>query len=100
MGDPPYNKLYSIMLAGYVFNKQALVRAFHDRLTGIASTSTNQWLLIFGIMGVVFGPCIGYWDCYFNLSVHVFVVTLFCIGEVGYTLTIIGVLNNNRDKFS
>ena len=100
MGHPPLNKLYAIMLAGYAFNKQALVRAFHDRLTGIASTGTNQWLFIFGVMGVIFGPCIGYWDVYFNMPVHCFVVALFCVGEVGYAMTIIAVLNNNRDKFA
>lgn len=100
MGNPPLNKLYAIMLAGYAFNKQALVRAFHERLTGIASPGTNSWLVTFGVMGVIFGPCIGYWDVYFNMPVHCFVVALFVVGEVGYALTIIGVLNGARAQFS
>jgi hypothetical protein len=41
MGLAPLNKLYAIMLTGYACVKQAYVRAYHHRLTGIASPCTN-----------------------------------------------------------
>jgi hypothetical protein len=98
MGHPPLNKLYAIMLTAYAFNKQACVRAYHDSLTGIASPCTNHVMLIYGLMGCIFGPCIGFWDVYY-MPVHCFVVAFFTAGEVLYVLTATGVLNSCRDKF-
>jgi hypothetical protein len=99
MGRAPLNKLYAIMLTFYAFNKQANVRSFHHSLQGIVSEGTRQWMVILGIMCCLFGPCIGYWDVYFNMPVHCFVVALFCVGEVGYALTAIAAVNSARDKF-
>ena len=99
MGPPPLNKLYAIMLTAYAVNKQACVRAYHSRLQGIASPCTLQAMLIYGLMGCLFGPCIGYFDVYYNMHVHCFVVALFVVGEVLYIFTAIAVLNSARDKF-
>ncbi len=99
MGKAPLNKLYAIMLTGYAFVKQAYVRAYHHRLTGIASQSTNQLLLIYGIISCVFGPMIGYFDCYYNMTVHCTVVALFVVGEVLYIFTATSILNGARNQF-
>ena len=99
MGHPPTNKLYAIMLTVYAFVKQAQVRAFHHRLSGIASPCTSTAMLVYGFMSCVFGPMIGYFDVYYDMPVHCFVVALFVVGEVLYIFTATGVLNSCRDKF-
>lgn len=99
MGKAPLNKLYAIMLTAYAFVKQAYVRAYHHRLTGIASPSTNQLLIIYGAMSCVFGPLIGYFDVYYNMTVHCTVVALFVVGEVLYIFTVTAILNGARSQF-
>jgi hypothetical protein len=99
MGLAPLNKLYAIMLTLYAMNKQACVRAYHDRLQGIASPCTQQAMLIYGLMGCIFGPLIGYYDVYFDMQTHCFVVALFVVGEVLYIFSATAVLSGARDKF-
>ena len=99
MGHPPLNKLYAIMLTLYAANKQAYVRAQHARLQGIASACTLQAMLIYGAMSCIFGPMIGFFDVYYDMHVHCFVVALFVIGEVLYFFTATGVLNSCRTAF-
>lgn len=99
MGKAPLNKLYAIMLTAYAFVKQAYVRAYHHRLTGIASPCTNQAMLIYGLMSCVFGPMIGFFDVYYDMPVHCFVVALFVVGEVLYVFSATAVLNSCRDQF-
>ena len=86
MGRAPLNKLYAIMLTVYACVKQAQVRAYHERLRGIASPGTNSNLLIYGAISCVFGPMIGYFDVYYNMTVHCSVVALFVIGELLYVI--------------
>lgn len=93
MGKAPLNKLYAIMLTWYACVKQANVRAYHQRLQGIASSGTNQALVIYGIISCIFGPLIGFFDVYYNMPVHCFVVALFVIGEVLYIFTMTAVLD-------
>jgi hypothetical protein len=99
MGKPPLNKLYAIMLTAYACVKQAYVRAYHERLTGIASSGTNKALLIYGAISCIFGPMIGFWDVYYDMHVHCFVVALFVIGEVLYILTMTALLNETRTQW-
>lgn len=99
MGRAPLNKLYAIMLTVYACVKQAQVRAYHERLRGIASPGTNSNLLIYGAISCVFGPMIGYFDVYYNMTVHCSVVALFVIGELLYVMTIISVLSKRRAHF-
>jgi hypothetical protein len=99
MGLAPFNKLYSIMLTIYSFTKQAEARAYHDRLTGIASPLMNSLLLVFAAMSIIFGPCIGFYDVFYDSHTHGQVTRLFTIGQVLYIFFITGVLNGHRDKF-
>jgi hypothetical protein len=99
MGKAPLNKLYAIMLTWYACVKQSYVRAYHDRLQGIASPGTNKALLIYGAISCIFGPMIGFWDVYYDMHVHCFVVALFVIGEVLYILTMTAVLNETRPQW-
>ena len=99
MGQAPLNKLYAIMLTAYAANKQAYERAQHQRLQGIASQGTLTALLIYGALSCIFGPMIGFFDVYYDMHVHCFVVALFCVGEVLYVLTMTAVLNSSRALF-
>lgn len=100
MGHPPLNKLYAIMLTFYAFVKQAYVRAYHDRLSAFPNVAKkNTYLLCYAALSVVFGPMIGYFDVFYNMQVHCLVVAFFVIGEVGYILTIISMVKNNRLSF-
>jgi hypothetical protein len=99
MGKAPLNKLYAIMLTAYAYVKQAYVRAYHHRLQGVASPCTQQAMLIYGGMSCVFGPMIGFFDVYYDMQVHCFVVALFVVGEVLYIFTATGVLNSSRGAF-
>jgi tetrahydromethanopterin S-methyltransferase subunit D len=56
-------------------------------------------MLIYGAMSCIFGPMIGFFDVYYDMHVHCFVVALFVIGEVLYVFTATGVLNSCRTAF-
>jgi hypothetical protein len=99
MGQAPLNKLYAIMLTAYAANKQAYVRSQYQRLQGVAEQSTLSCLLIYAALSCIFGPMIGFFDVYYDMHVHCFVVALFVIGEVLYFFTMISVLNANRTQF-
>ena len=99
MGQAPLNKLYAIMLTAYAANKQAYVRAQHQRLQGITSQGTLTAMLIYAALSCIFGPMIGFFDVYYDMQIHCFVVALFCVGEVLYVLTMTAILNSNRSAF-
>jgi hypothetical protein len=99
MGLPPLNKLYSIMLTGYALVKQAYARANHDRLSAITSSGVNSFLLLCALTSCIFGPCIGFFDTYYDVKTHCVVTKLFTIGELLYSFVIITVVNNNRLSF-
>ena len=99
MGKAPLNKLYAIMLTFYSCVKQAYVRAYHQRLTGVASKCTNKALLIYATISCIFGPCIGFFDCYYDMTVHCTVTAFFVAGEVLYFFTVVGVLSACKAAF-
>ena len=99
MGQAPLNKLYAIVLSIYAFNKQAYVRAYNDALTGIASAGTQQLLLIYGLLSCICAPGFGFFDVYYDMTIHCIVVGIFVAGEVLYVLTVTSILNGARDKF-
>ena len=71
MGVAPLNKLYAMMLTVYSFTKQLEARAYHDRLTSIGvSSTTTSILLVCALASFIFGPCIGYFDVYYNVHLH------------------------------
>jgi hypothetical protein len=99
MAIPPWNKLYAIMLTIYSCTKQAETRAYHHKLSGIASPLVNNLLLLFSLAAIIFGPLIGFYDVLYDSHMHGQVTRIFVIGEVGYCFLITGVLNGSRDKF-
>lgn len=70
MGNPPLNKLYSIMLTIYSCTKQAEARAYYHRLSGFVSPLMNNVLLLAAVVSFVFGPLIGFFDCYYDMPHH------------------------------
>ena len=70
MGGPPENKLYSIMLTIYSCTKQAEARSYHHRISGFVSPLVNNILLLAATASFIFGPLIGYFDCYYDMEHH------------------------------
>ncbi len=99
MGVAPLNKLYSIMLAIYSCVKQAEARAYHDRLSSFVSPTLNNFLLLCAAASFIFGPCIGYFDVYYNSHIHGQVTSIFTIGEVLYLAVLVYVMYTNMNQF-
>ena len=99
MGGPPLNKLYAMMLTIYSCTKQAEARAYNDKLSGFVSPIVRGVLLLAATASFIFGPCIGFWDCYYNMDTHQFVTQIFTIGEIAYLFIIIYLLATNRNQF-
>ena len=100
MGVTPLNKLYAMMFMVYSFSKQAEARAHYQHLQSFVSPLVNNLLLVAAAFGFVFGPCIGFWDCYMNMDIHVKVTTLFTSGEVAYLFIIVPVMALNRSHYA
>ncbi len=99
MGVAPRNKLYAIMLTIYSCTKQVEARAYHDRLSSFVSPTVNSFLLLASLATIVGGPGIGFWDCYYDMDLHMWATTTFVIGEVVYGYTLTYILATNRDQF-
>lgn len=99
MGGPPQNKLYAIMFTIYSCVKQAEARAYYHRLSGFVSPLVNNILLLAALVSFIFGPLIGYFDCYYDMDHHMLATGLFTGGEVVYVYTIMYVISTNRDQF-
>ena len=84
------------MLTFYAIVKQAYVRAYYERLKGIASPLTNQCLLVFGALSCIFGPMFGFWDTHDYHKMHMRSLSLFVLGEILYILTIITLIDNKK----
>ena len=100
MGVAPRNKLYSIMLTIYSCTKQAEARAYHDKLSAIASPLFNNLILLAATASFIFGPLIGYFDCYYDMDRHMLATQIFTIGEVIYVFSVGYLLATNRSNFS
>ena len=100
MGVAPLNKLYAMMLTMYSFTKQAEARAYYQGLSGFVSGTTNSILLVCSAASFFFGPCIGYFDTYYNVHIHCKVTQIFTIGELGYVFYMTYLLHTNRSEFT
>ena len=99
MGLAPLNKLYAIMFTVYSFTKQAEARAYHHRLSGFVSPLANGFLLLAASASFIFGPLIGYWDCYYNMDKHMLATQIFTGGEIVYIYFITYLIATNRNQF-
>ena len=57
-------------------------------------------MLCFGLLSIVFGPLIGFFDVFYDVHIHCTCAALFTIGEVGYVINMVSVLKNHRDLFT
>ena len=99
MGGPPENKLYAIMLTIYSCTKQAEARAYYHRLQGFVSPLLNNVMAVAATSAFLFGPMIGFFDCYWDMDHHQMATDLFTYGEVIYGFTLVYVLATNRSQF-
>ena len=99
MGVAPLNKLYSIMLTIYSCTKQAEARAWNDKLSSFVSSPMRSFIMLGAIASFIFGPCIGFWDCYYNMDTHCFVTQVFTIGEGVFLFPLVYILHTNRKQF-
>ena len=99
MGVAPLNKLYSIMLTIYSCTKQAEARAYNDKLSGFVSPLMRGLLLLAATASFIFGPCIGFWDCYYDMDIHCQVTQIFTIGEIVYLFLFVYLIATNRNQF-
>ena len=99
MGGPPENKLYAIMLTIYSCTKQAEARAYHHRLSGFVSPLVNNILLLAALASFIFGPLIGYFDCYWDMDHHMTATQIFTGGEIVYVYLLAYIISTNREQF-
>lgn len=97
MGVAPRNKLYSIMLTIYSCTKQAEARAYHDKLSTFASPLVNSLILLSAAASFIFGPLIGYFDCYYDMDHHMLATNIFTIGEIIYVFSVVYLVASNRN---
>jgi hypothetical protein len=88
------------MLTVYSCTKQAEARAYHDRLSSFVSPLANNLLLLAALVSFIFGPGIGYWDCYYDMDMHMWATTLFTGGEIVYVYLTVYLIATNRNQFS
>jgi hypothetical protein len=101
MGHPPLNKLYAIMLTVHALVKSAYVRAYHHRLSAFPNVAKkNTYCLYYAALSIIFGPCIGYFDVFYNVKIHCTVTAFFTIGELSYIFSVISMIKNNRLSFA
>ena len=82
MGGPPLNKLYMMLLTLYSVVKVVETRAYHDRLSTMTNPMINNAMIIPAVVAAVYGPCIGYYDVYYDVKTHVKVAGYFTLGEL------------------
>lgn len=99
MGVAPWNKLYAIMMTIYSFSNLAEIRCWDDRLSSFVSAQTRNVLWFGTILGMVSGPMIGFYDCYFDYPWHQFSTNLFVVGQLLYIYPIVYILSSNKNQF-
>jgi len=97
LGNPPLNKLYSIMLTVYSATKQAEARAYYNRLSTFVSPLVNNFMFFAACVAMIAGPGIGYYDCYFNYHMHMVFTNTFVIAEVCYLVPLAYIMSTNRE---
>ena len=88
------------MLTIYSCTKQAEARAYHDKLSTMVSPMYSNVLLLAALASFIFGPCIGYFDCYFDMTHHMLSAKIFTLGEIIYVCGVVYAVCQNRNQFS
>jgi hypothetical protein len=77
------------------------VRAYYSTYASLGASQLYQTLMLIAtVASCIAGPGIGYFDCYFDIDMHMLCTQIFTIGEAVYCLTAISVIVSNKDKFS
>lgn len=88
------------MLTVYSCTKLAEARAYHHRLAGLGvSPMVNAVLLIAAGASMIFGPLIGFFDCYYDMKNHMLATTIFTVGEIIYIYLLTYLVASNRTQF-
>jgi len=97
---PFYDRIFCLLTLYFTLGcYQIDVRAFYNRLYGIASDCQNDTLLVLGLITTFSLPCIGYFDEHAYPTIHGTMAILF-FGSVGIYAWIIGsVMQDNLNSF-
>jgi len=78
MGVPPLNKLFSILLTVYSVTRLAESRAYYNRLSTFVDPYVNSFLFFCALCTIISGPCVGYWDTYYDNLTHCEMAGIWC----------------------
>ena len=88
------------MFTIYSCTKQAEARAYFNRLSGFVSPLANGLLLVAALASFIFGPLIGFFDCYYDMPHHMLATQIFTVGEIIYIYGVVYLVASNRSQFS
>jgi hypothetical protein len=60
----------------------------------------NGLILLAATASFIFGPLIGYFDCYYDMDHHMLATNIFTIGEIIYVFSVVYLVASNRSQFS
>ena len=97
---PFYDRIFCLLACFFTFGcYQIDVRAFYNKLYGIASDCENDTMLVLGLITCFSLPAIGYFDEHRYATIHGICAILF-FGSVGIYAFIIGsVMQSNLNSF-
>ena len=60
----------------------------------------NGLILLSAAASFIFGPLIGYFDCYYDMDHHMLATNIFTMGEIIYVFSVVYLVASNRSQFS
>lgn len=60
----------------------------------------NSLILLAATASFIFGPLIGYFDCYYDMDHHMLATNIFTMGEIIYVYSVVYLVATNRSQFS
>ena len=57
-------------------------------------------ILLSAAASFIFGPLIGYFDCYYDMDHHMLATNIFTMGEIIYVFSVVYLVASNRNQFS
>ena len=94
---PIYDRIACLLFAFYALTiHQANIRAFYKKLYGISSVSTNDKLLIIGMLSAISLPMISYFDEHNFKIIHGLSAGVFFLSASVYQFWLTTELEKNR----
>jgi len=95
-----YDRVFCILTTFFMLCAyQADVRAFYNKLYGIATTKQNNRMMYLGLISAFTLPMIGFFDEHNFGTIHGICAVLFFLSVGLYAWILGGVMSNNKDKF-